>query len=321
MISLKEFSITKISDANNASEFVISPLPAGYGQTLGNNLRRVLLSSIPGTAITAVKINNANHEYTTLTGLSDDVLQIILSLKNVVLNSKIDEPVVLTLKAKGKAGEVVNVTAGDIEKNADVEVINPDYVITKLSDEKANIEMSITVKRGIGYSLPNEEVREEVSVLPVDAIFSPIKSVKFAVEPTRVGEEVELDKLVLTIKTDGSLTPSDAISISSNILLEMSQNFVEQTKDMISGKVVTTLPTKELVNNKKEDVQSDKEPILINDLNLSTRLTNALVRAGFDDLRKLDGFTEEEVANIRGMGEKSLVELLDILKKYEVKLI
>lgn len=321
MISLKEFSITKTSDANNASEFVISPLPAGYGQTLGNNLRRVLLSSIPGTAITAVKINNANHEYTTLAGLSDDVLQIVLSLKNVVLNSKTDEPVVLTLKAKGKSGEVVNVTAGDIEKNADVEVINPDYVITKLSDEKATVEMSITVQRGIGYALPNEEVREEVSVLPVDAIFSPIKSVKFNVEPTRVGEEVELDKLVLTIETDGSLTPSDAMSISSNILLEMSQNFVEQTKDMISGKVVTTLPTKELVNNKKEDVQTDKEPILINDLNLSTRLTNALVRAGFDDLRKLDGFTEEEVANIRGMGEKSLVELLDILKKYEVKLI
>ncbi len=321
MIALSEFTITKTKEKDNSAVFEIGPLPTGYGHTLGNTLRRILNSSIPGAAITAVKINGAQHEYSTLSGVSDDILTILLSLKNVVFLIKTEEPVSLKLTATGKKGDVVEVKASDIEKNSDIEVINEDYVITKITDEKTKLDIEIRIERGVGYKLPDENVRSEVGQLPVDAIFSPVKLVNIEVVPTRVGQQTDLDQLNLYVQTDGSLTPSDALNIASNILDDMAQNFVKETKDMISGKIITTLPTEtseEVEDSAEEEVTT---PILVSDLNLSTRLTNALMRAGFDDLRKLEGFTEEEVANIRGMGEKSLEELLKILKKHEVNLI
>lgn len=321
MISLSEFTINKSEEKDNSAVFEIGPLPTGYGFTLGNILKRVLISSIPGAAITAVKINGVQHEYSTLDGISDDILNILLSLKNVVFLTKTEEPVTLTLKTQGAKKGVVEVKAGDIDKNSDIEVINTDYVITRITDEKTKLDMEIKVERGVGYRLPDEHVRQEIGMLPVDAIFSPVKLVKLEVVPTRVGQQTDLDQVNMYIQTNGSLTPSDALNIASNILHEMSENFVKETKDMISGKVITTLPTEstEVVRENVDDEAAT--PILVAEMNLSTRLTNALLRAGFDDLRKLEGFTEEEAANIRGMGEKSLEELFKILKKNGINLI
>ncbi len=321
MIALNEFTINKTNEKDNSAVFEIGPLPTGYGYSLGNTLKRILTSSIPGAAITAVKINGVQHEYSTLAGVSDDILTVLLSLKNVVFLIKTEEPVTLKLSTKGTKGKVVEVKASDIEKNSDIEVVNEDFVITKITDEKTKIDMELRVERGVGYRLPDENVRAEVGMLPVDAIFSPVKLVQIDVVPTRVGQQTDLDQLNLYVETNGSLTPSDALNIASNILDEMSKNFVKETKDMISGKIITSLPTESAGNNEEEAEVVQASPILVSDLNLSTRLTNALLRAGFDDLRKLEGFTEEEAANIRGMGEKSLEELLKILKKHEVNLI
>ncbi|MCA9386808.1 DNA-directed RNA polymerase subunit alpha [Candidatus Dojkabacteria bacterium] len=321
MISLSEFTIKKTEEKDDSAVFEIGPLPTGYGHTLGNTLKRVLTSSIPGAAITAVKINGVQHEYSTLSGISDDILNVLLSLKNVVFLTKTEEPVTLNLKSQGAKKGVVEVKASDIEKNSDIEVVNKDYVITKITDEKTKLDMEIRVERGVGYRLPDENVRAEIGMLPVDAIFSPVKLVRIEVVPTRVGQQTDLDQLNLFVKTNGSLTPSDALNIASNILDEMAANFVKETKDMISGKVITTLPTESTEEEVTEEEDTEASPILVADLNLSTRLTNALLRAGFDDLRKLEGFTEEEAANIRGMGEKSLEELFKVLKKNGINLI
>jgi DNA-directed RNA polymerase subunit alpha len=321
MISLSDFNIKKVSDSATHAEFQIGPLPTGYGHTLGNILRRVLTSSVPGAAITAVKIDGVHHEYSTLEGVSQDILNIILALKNIVVLSKSAEPVTLNIDVKGKNGGIVEVTAGDFEKNSDIEVINPEYVITKLTSAKSKFSAQIVIEQGTGYMMPNEEVRHEVGMLPVDALFSPVKLVNYSVTPTRVGNETELDQLNLTVITNGAITPSDSLSFAANLINQMAQNFVVGTKDMISGRVNTEVAVKK-EDDVAEDTQATAQPkLLVAELNLSTRLTNALLRSGFDDLRKLDGFTEEELANIRGMGEKSLDELLDILKKYNIKLI
>ncbi len=321
MISLKEFTIKKISEKDNISEFEIGPMAVGYGNTLGNILKRVLTSSIPGAAITAVKIDGVQHEYSTLSGVSDDILTIVLSLKNIVFFSKSNEPVMLSLEVKGKDGQVVEVKASDLTKDADIEVINPDYVITKLTSGKSKFKAQVVIEKGVGYQFPKEEVRRELGMLPVDAIFSPVKLVNYNVVPTRVGQETELDQVNLTVETNGAMNAADALNIASTILSEMTTNLVEQTKNMISGKVESAISTFQSAAKTIREEQDEKPKLLVAELNLSTRLTNALLRAGFDDLNKLEGFTEEELANIRGMGEKSLVELIDILKKHKIKLI
>lgn len=323
MIAFTEFIIKRKTENDFEELFEIGPLPQGYGHTLGNVLRRVLQSSIPGGAITSVKIDGVQHEYSTLEGVKDDILTVILSLKNIAILMKSEDPVTLKLSVKGKKGSVTEVKASDIQKNPDIEIINEDYVITTLTDA-VELNLEIVVERGVGYRLPNEDVRKELGMLPLDAFFSPVKSVKYDVVPTRVGQQTDLDQVNLTVKTDGSITPSDALSIASSIINDMAQNFVEQTKDMISGKALTSVPTEETAPALEEESagkDDDHKNLPVADLNLSTRLTNALLRSGFDDLTKLEGFTEEEVANIRGMGEKSLVELMEALKKHDIKLI
>lgn len=318
MIALNEFTITKTNDTGAKATFEIGALPQGYGNTMANFLRRVLLTSIPGTAITSVKIDGAQHEYSTLEGVSDDVLTILLSLKNVVLVSKTHEPVTLKLSAKGKANEVVEVKASDIEKNSDIVVVNPDYVITTLSGAKSNLNAEITVQRGVGYHFANESVRRELGKLPIDANYSPVINVSYEIVPTRVGQHTDLDQLNLTIQTNGAVTPVEALHTASDILNEMTVHLVKNTNGLLSGDEVTVnLGRKE---EKKVEVKTTLEPIKTVDLNLSTRLTNALLRSGYDDLRKIEGMTEEQIANIRGMGDKSYNELISTLKKHQVKI-
>lgn len=325
MISLNEFVVKKVSEKNNAVTFSVGPLPKGYGHTLGNFLRRILLSSIPGAAITSVKFDGVQHEYSTMVGVPDDVLAILLSIKNVVLISKTLEPVTLKIDMKGKDGQVVEVKAGDFEKNSNIEVVNPDYVITKLTSGKAKFNAEITVERGTGYIMPKEDLRKEISVLPLDASFSPVRLVNYIVTSARVGRETDLDQLEITIETNGSITAEESLHIAADTINQMTDHLKTLTQGMLNGdEVAVNLNEEQKKNTVKaqvEDELEEKTPIKVVDLNLSTRLTNSLLKSGYDDLRKLEGMTEEELSNIRGMGSKSFIELLEILKKHSIKLI
>ncbi|MCA9387397.1 DNA-directed RNA polymerase subunit alpha, partial [Candidatus Dojkabacteria bacterium] len=202
MFPINEFKITVVSESDTEGVFSVGPLPKGYANTVGTVFRRILLSSIPGAAITSVKLNGVQHEYTTIAGLKDDVLSVVLAMKGIALVSRSDDPVTLKLNKKGEKGKAVEVTAADLEKNPLVDVINPDYVITTLADEKAKLDVEVTVEKGIGYSLPQEEKREEVGMIPVDAIFSPIKLVAVDAKNARVGQQTDLDALEVRIVTN-----------------------------------------------------------------------------------------------------------------------
>ncbi|MBE0573662.1 DNA-directed RNA polymerase subunit alpha [Candidatus Dojkabacteria bacterium] len=322
MVSLNQFTIKKSAAKGNTATFEIGPLPKGYGSTMAVYLRRILLSSIPGSAITAVKIDGVQHEYSTLSGVADDILAVILSLKNVVLVSKTLEPVVLEIDVKGKEGEVVEVKAGDIEKSAEVEIINPEYVITKLTSGKSRFKAQLTVKRGVGFAVGDEAARKELGMLPVDANFSPVKLVNYTISQARVGQETELDQLNLTMETNGAVSPVEALHVATDILNQATSHLTKLTEQMLAGNEVTVALNQKQKIAQTVNAQNVAKPELkVSDLNLSTRLTNALVKSGYDDLNKLEGLTEEELSNIRGMGSKSFTELLDILKKHSIKLV
>lgn len=322
MISLSSFNIKKTGEEGNAMNFEIGPLPKGYGHTIGNILRRILLSSIPGSAVTAVKIEGAQHEYSTIEGVSDDVLTILLSLKNVVVRSMVDEPVTLEINVSGKkAGDLTEVKAADIAANSNVEVINKDYVITSISD-KASFKAQIIVNNGIGYVYPDQEARKELGMLPLDARFSPVSLVNYSVTQTRVGKETDLDQLNLSVQTNGAINGLEALNIAVRLLNEMTEHLAQTTKDVLEGKEVE-IPKSTLVDAVEEEAGEEQETrsLVVEELNLSTRLTNALLRSGITDLSRLEGYTEDELASIKGMGKKSLDELVETLNKYGVKVL
>lgn len=322
MFPINQFKIELVSQSDSDGVFNIGPLPKGYAHTLGTVLRRILLSSIPGSAVTAVSVGGVQHEYTTIAGLKDDVLSVVLASKEIAVRSHADEAVELKLSKKGKKGEVTVVTAADFESNPMVEILNPELEITTLADEKAKLEMTIVVEKGIGYQLPDQAKRNEVGLIPIDATFSPVKLVSVASKNTRVGQQTDLDMLELTIKTDKTVLPQVAVHQSAEILNTMATHLEEKTTDLLTAKTAeqakkSDLPIAEIVEVKETTV----EPVLVADLNLSTRLTNALVNGGYDDLNTLEGLTEEEVRTIKGMGEKSFTELLDVLEEKGIKLI
>lgn len=322
MIALNQFIIKKASEKGNVATFEVGPLPKGYGYTMGVFIRRILLSSIPGSAITAVKIDGVQHEYSTLSGLSDDLLTVVLSLKNVVLVSKSLEPVVLDIDIKGKDGEVIEVKASDIQKSSEIEIINPDYVITRLTSSKTRFKAQLTVERGIGFSVGDESTRKELGMLPVDANYSPVKLVNYTVSQTRVGRETELDQLNITLETNGAVTPVEAFHTAADILNQLTVQLSKLSEQMLKGNEVTVELSQKQKLAQSVNAQVELKPELrVVDLNLSTRLANSLLKSGYDDLNKLEGLTEEELSNIRGMGSKSFTELLDLLKKYSIKLV
>jgi DNA-directed RNA polymerase subunit alpha len=213
----------------NEAKFIIEPCNAGFGTTLGNSLRRVLLSSLQGAAVTKVKIKKVDHEFSTIPGVKEDVVEIMLNLKNLRVRILADEPVKLHLKLKGRLGEI---KSSDFEKNSDIEIIDKDFVIGTITDKKADIDMELTIEKGRGY-LPVEERKneeKEVGVLYLDAFFSPVKKVGYEVTPARVGQDINYDKLEMTIKTDGSISPQQATDNAISILLEHFQLLNEYTK-------------------------------------------------------------------------------------------
>jgi DNA-directed RNA polymerase subunit alpha len=322
MFPINKFSIKVVSENDTEGVFEIGPLPKGFGNTIGTTYRRLLLSSIRGAAITSVKIDGVQHEYTTLAGLQNDILEVILALKDIAVISHSDDPVALRINAKGSSKGVVEVKASDIEKNPLVEIITPDLVITRLADAKAELKAEVTVERGLGYALPNDSLRNEVGRIPVDAIFTPVRRVSVDVTDTRVGQQTDLDLLKLHIVTNGTIAPSAALYQAADILVKISEHLLNSTASLLSGKakeqaVDTMVP----MSSDEDEGSKEGTPLSIEDVDMSTRLRNALVNAGYADLRELEGLTEEELKNTKGMGDKSFDELLELLKKHEVKLI
>ena len=290
--------------ATNAT-FSIEPLHAGYGNTLGNSLRRVLLSSILGGAIVAFRIEGASHEFTTVPGVKEDVVDIMLNLKNVCLNVHSDEPVELRLEKKG-AGVI---TAGDIKTTADVEVINKDFVIATIDDPKKSVIMDLVVEAGRGYRTIEESSLSRVhsDMIALDAVFSPVLRVRFKVDSTRVGQETNLDKLLITVETDGSITPREAFEEAAAIL-------VNQYTALAGSTTVEAAPAL----GQDNDDESSELNTPVEELNLSARTANALINNDIRTVHDLVTLTEQDLRELKGFGSKALDEVKDKLAELEL---
>jgi DNA-directed RNA polymerase subunit alpha len=281
----------------NYAKFVIEPLDRGFGITLGNALRRVLLSSIPGAAVTYVKIDTVLHEFSTIPGVVEDTVDLLLNLKGLPLKLNTDDPKVLTLNVSGSK----EVTAGDISPDADVEILQPDYHIATMTKKDAKIQMEIGVEKSRGYVTADRQknIEHMIGLIPMDSIFSPIRKVNFTVDDTRVGQSVDFDRLTLEIETNGSITPDDALSEAANIFTDQLALFIDFSTE---EKPVPTAPASEW-------------DVPVETLNLSVRSFNCLKRAGISKVSELLDMTEDEIFKMRNFGKKSLDEIKQVLEE------
>lgn len=291
--------------SNVSATFDIEPLHAGYGNTLGNSIRRVLLSSIRGAAIVAFRVEGATHEFTTLPGVKEDVVDIMLNLKNVKVKVHTEEPIELRLEKKG-AGPV---TAADIKLSADVEIANPDQIIATIDDPKKSIVIDLVVEAGRGYRTIEEssEARVHSDMIALDAVFSPVLRVRYKVDPTRVGQETNLDKLRLTVDTDGTVSPKEAFEEAAAIL-------VNQYTALAGSTTVEAAPA--LGQGTDDDINELNTPI--EELNLSARTANALVNNDIRTVHDLVTLTEQDLRELKGFGSKALDEVKDKLAELEL---
>ena len=293
-----------------SATFAVEPLHTGYGMTLGNSLRRVLLSSIAGAAVTSFKVEGATHEFTTLPGVKEDVVDIMLNLKGIRFRVFGDELQTLRITKKGKG----KVTAKDIELNADVEIVNPEHVIATVDEAKSNFIMDITVETGRGYRTIEEGTAHKASdMIAVDAVFSPVLRVRYKVENTRVGQMTDLDKLIITVDTDGSITPSDAFEESAAILVNQYTALAGQTR------VEASVPADQVDSLHGSDADDSPELMTpIEELNLSARTTNALINNEIHTLKDLFSLSDTELRELKGFGSKALDEVKDKLSELEL---
>ena len=292
----------------NYGKFVVEPLERGYGTTLGNSLRRILLSSLPGVAVTSVKIDGILHEFSTIPGVKEDVTEIILNLKKLAVKLNGENTKRVLINAIGPK----EVTAADILGDSDVEIFNPELHIATL-EENATLIMEINLARGRGY-VPAEMNKDEntpISVIPTDSIFTPVRKVNFTVENTRVGQVTDYDRLVLEIWTDGSVTPSEGVSIGSKIMQEHLSLFVELT-DSAEGM--------EIMVEKEENQKEKALEMSIDELELSVRSYNCLKRAGINTVEELTNRTSEDMMKVRNLGKKSLDEVKHKLEELGLSL-
>lgn len=300
--------VISIDDHGVASAtFVIEPLHTGYGMTLGNSLRRVLLSSIAGAAITGFKIEGASHEFTVLPGVKEDVVDIMLNLKGVRFRVFSDEPQTLRISKKGRG----TVTAKDIELTSDVEIANPDHVIATVDDSKTNFVMDMIVEVGRGYRTIEEGVSPDSDMIAVDAIFGPVSRVRYKVENTRVGQMTDLDKLLITIDTDGTITPRDAFEEAAAILVNQYTALAGQTR-------VEAAPPASRAAAQQDADETPELTTPIEDLNLSARTTNALVNNDIHTLKDLFSLNDTELRELKGFGSKALDEVKEKLAELEL---
>lgn len=309
MIEFEKPTIERIESNETYGKFAITPLERGYGLTLGNSLRRIMLSTLPGIAPTSVKIEGVEHEFSTISGVVEDVTDIVLNLKELTLKMESEEPEILRLNASGEG----KVTADDFSVSGNIEILNPDQHIATLSDD-GKLDMEVTVEKGRGYVSAEENKEQEervIGVIPIDSSFSPIKRVNFDVEDVRIGNVTGLDKLILEVNTDGSLTPEEAISLAGKVLdehLDLLINLDEEVTD---------------VDLMVEQEEEEKDKVLektIEELDLSVRSSNCLKRAGIDNVEELTQQTEDDLMKVRNLGKKSLQEIKDKLAELDLSL-
>lgn len=311
MIEIERPSITtaEISEDGKHGTFVIEPLERGYGITLGNSLRRVLLSSLPGVAVISIKINGVLHELSTVKGVKEDVTEIVLNIKRIVAKLHCDNPKTVFIQEVGPK----DITAGDIKTDSDIEILNPDHHIATLEDS-ASFYMEITFGRGRGYVTTEKNKQNSVPVLGTiytDSIFSPVKNCNFSVQNTRVGNITDYDKLTLELTTNGVTNAREAVSLAAKILSDHLQLFVELSDEAKNTEVM--VESKEAVREKVLDMT-------IEELDMSVRSFNCLKRAGIDTVEDLINRTEEDMMKVRNLGKKSLEEVIKKLNSLGLSL-
>lgn len=287
-------------------KFSIEPLEAGYGQTLGNSLRRVLLASLPGAAISAVKIAGVKHQFSTLEGMKEDVVEFLMNLKKVRLVIEDSDAVVMTISKKGP-GEVL---AGDIDVPAGVTVVNPDLVLANLADKKASLDVELTADKGFGYVSGDEKHLDEVGVIPMDSLYSPVTRVNYRVEATRVGRMTNLDRLVMEIWTDGTIVPADALTQAAKVLVSYFMQVVEPKAAGTAAESVAVTPA----------VSDEVLKMRIEELDIPTRIVNALANGGIETIGQLLGTPPEALMKIKNLGSKSLSVVEEKLREKGVAL-
>ncbi len=298
MLVIQRPTVEAVGEAEgNRQRFAIGPLEPGFGHTLGNSLRRTLLSSIPGAAITQVRFDDALHEFDTINGVAEDVTDVILNLKDIVIRGYADDPITVRLDVRGPAA----VTAAQIQQHADIEILNPEQPIATLN-AKGRLAVDITIGRGRGYvSAERNNTSATIGVIPVDSIFSPVRRVAFTIEPTRVEQSTDFDRLVLDIETDGSITPRDALASAGATLRSLVQ-LVEEMSDSPQG-----LELGEIAGASSGSPDLD---LPIEDLDLSERPRNCLKRAQINSIGELLQKTEDDLLAITNFGQKSLDEVM-----------
>ena len=299
MIEFEKPNIHKVEETDNYGKFVVEPLERGYGTTLGNSLRRVLIASLPGAAITSMQIDGVLHEFSTVEGVTEDVTQIILNLKKVSLKLDSEDQKNLELDVKGPA----EVTASDIQGDNEVTILNPDLHIATVADG-AELHIKLTADKGRGYLSANDNKARmddlAIGVLPIDSIYTPIERVNYTVENARVGQRNDYDKLTLDVWTDGSLTPTEAVSLGAKILTEHLAMFVDLTETAQNAQVMV----------EKEETHKEKMlEMTIEELDLSVRSYNCLKLAGINTVKELTDRTVSDMMNVRNLGQKSLEEI------------
>jgi DNA-directed RNA polymerase subunit alpha len=312
----EEIGLPKITSQNledNVAVFTISPLPNGYGMTLGNALRRVLLSSVPGAAITAVRIDGVTHEYTTVNGLKETVLQTCLNLKNVALKKHTKGVEIVTLKKKGEG----SMLAKDIAVSSDVEVLNPDYEIASFGKKSDGISMELRIDKGVGYlpaAAQQANAEDGENWIYVDANFSPVLRVKYEVTATRVGENTNLDKLTLEVETNGSLTPEESVKFSAGVLQSYFDIFQKDSDDLVEAEFMATPATAASSSDLEEEEAPQESYTPIEVLNLSPRTLNALINGEIGSIEELIKCSPSKLENLRGFGKKAMDEVRDALE-------
>lgn len=302
-IEKPKIEIIDINEDNTYGKFVVEPLERGYGTTLGNSLRRILLSSLPGAAVSSIKIQGVLHEFSTIPGVLEDVSEIILNIKNIAAIMYADEPVMLKIEAEGPR----EITAGDIITGSEVEILNSDLHIATLEDD-AKLYMELEMTRGRGYvpAERNKKDNQPIGVLPIDSIYTPVKKVNFKVENTRVGQITDYDKLTLEVWTDGTIKPDEATSLGAKILNEHLNLFITLTEHVNDVEIMV---------EKEEDKKEKVLEMTIEELDLSVRSYNCLKRAGINTVEELTQKSEEDMMKVRNLGKKSLEEVQQKLEE------
>ncbi len=298
--------IVEISEDNKYGKFVVQPLERGYGVTLGNSLRRILLSSLPGSAVSNIKIEGVLHEFSVIPGVKEDVTELILNLKNLAIknNNESFEPKMAYIDFTGE-GEI---KARDIKVDADIEIVNPDLHIATLSGADTRLFMEITITKGRGYveAAKNKKPDQHIRIIPVDSLYTPVERVNFLVEDTRVGQITDYDKLTFEIWTNGTMSPDDSVSLAAKVLNEHLALFIDLSDNSKNTEIMI------------EKEESKKEKVLelsIEELDLSVRSYNCLKRAGINTVEDLANKTEDDMMKVRNLGRKSLEEVLAKMKE------